>query len=292
MQTLASSDFLEEISCPSCDSPCRIPLCSFPPYKVMQCQHCELEYLSPRLVEQAMLQRYAADGYYENGEVGYVDYAKEEGASRATFRRLLKDLEKCGFAGGSLLEVGCAHGYLLDEARPYFSRRVGVDFSRKAVEKARLFADAAYQGGVDSVPVGERFDCILLISVIEHVYDPQPFLAKIVQRLKPGGAVVVATPDAGSPWRRLMGRRWWSYDVIPEHVLFFDPRNLAPLMKQVGLKDIWPFPYRRAFNTHILADEFGILPGVFKRLKEFNFWVPGYYFALSGRAPAASPTRG
>ena len=76
---------------------------------------------------------------YQGGQSGYADtsYFEQETALRATFKRLLRNLEKREMTGGELLEIGCGYGYLLDEARPYFSRRVGTDFSPEAAAHAR-----------------------------------------------------------------------------------------------------------------------------------------------------------
>ena len=69
------------------------------------------------------------------------------------------------------LEVGCGYGFLLDEAKPYFDYRAGIDFSG-AVKSASERADRVYQGDLDIIPDEERFDCIILVSVIEHVHKP------------------------------------------------------------------------------------------------------------------------
>jgi hypothetical protein len=52
--------------------------------------------------------------YYEGGAFGYTDtsYSGQEPALRATFKRLLCDLEKRGYTGGDLLEIGCSYGLL------------------------------------------------------------------------------------------------------------------------------------------------------------------------------------
>ena len=132
---------LESTDCPLCHSAEDVIAYRFDPYAVVRCQMCGFYYLSPRLTEIAMLDIYRNDDYFEGAASGYSSYIEQEGALRTTFRRFLTNLRQRGLTGGSLLEVGCGYGYLLDEARHDFSRRVGTDFSALAATEARRYAD-------------------------------------------------------------------------------------------------------------------------------------------------------
>src|SRR5256886_9698587 len=96
-----------------------------------------------------MQEAYRQSSYYEGGACGYADtsYTAQESALRATFKRLLHNLAKRGLTGGDLLEVGCGYGYLLDEARSLFDRRVGTEFSAQGAEIARKTGAEVLVGG-------------------------------------------------------------------------------------------------------------------------------------------------
>src|SRR5690242_13348701 len=64
------------------------------------------------------------------------EYLSEEVGRRATARRLL-DLIGAHRPRGRLLDVGCGHGLLLDEARKRGYETVGLELSRSAAEHAR-----------------------------------------------------------------------------------------------------------------------------------------------------------
>lgn len=262
----------------------------FAPYGVRSCRACGLHFLCPRLTEAAMQQVYRSDTYFDAGSAqngragrpptGYDNYAAQAQALRLTFRRFLKALQARGLAGGDLLEVGCGPGLLLDEARPLFGRREGCEFSPAAAARARDVADAVHEGGVESVPPSARYDCIVATQVVEHVYDPRAFVRTLVAHLKPGGVLVLATPDGGSPWRRIMGRRWPSYK-LPEHVLYFDASTLSRLMGDSGLLGVQSVPYPHAFPLALVAAKLGLAwrgPGAARAL-----WIPGTTLALAGR---------
>lgn len=271
---------LEETSCPLCTSHKKVQAYpKFFPYQVVRCYSCNFYYLSPRPTEASMLQLYSNDAYFEGQGDGYSSYYEQKLALKATFRRLMRNMQKHRLTGGSLLEVGCGYGFLLDEARNFFSLRVGTEFSAQAAEHAQLTADRVYHGGVDRIPEEQKFDCIISTQVIEHVYHPQEFIHHLLKHLKPGGKMIVATPNMGSFWRYLMGHRWPSFK-IPEHVLYFDRQSLSGLMERVGLVGIKPLPYPHAFPVSLIAAKLNVsLPS---SLNQFNLWMPATTLALYG----------
>ncbi len=226
-----------------------------------------------------MIAHYANNQYFSGKTHGYVDYAAQEPALRATFRRLLWALAQRGRTGGALLEIGCGYGYLLDEARPYFNRRVGTDFSSEAVRVAKCYADEVYQGGVGAALDTEIFDCVIATHVIEHVYHPHEFVRALLKYLRPGGCLLVAAPDMGSFWRKLMGRHWPSFK-LPEHVLYFDRATLTKLLEECGVEHPVVMPYPHAFPLPLIASKFGLmLPA---SLNRYNLWLPATTIAIMG----------
>jgi 2-polyprenyl-3-methyl-5-hydroxy-6-metoxy-1,4-benzoquinol methylase len=271
---------------------CSCPLCSAEKpeqsrykegeYRIVRCQECKLWYLSPRLTQQAMQEYYARADYFEGGEAGYDSYANQEKSLRMTFAKLLENMSKRGIGGGSLLEVGCGYGYFLDEATKYFSKRVGTDYSEGAAKKSMQFADQVYVGGVDAVPSGEMFDCIVALHVVEHVYEPRSFIDALYSRLKPGGFMLFAVPDMGSWWRHAMGTNWPSFKY-PEHVSYYDKNTLKQLMSTVNLVDHQSIPYPHAFPVSLVLNKLRLptIPGLANR----TLWMPATTVAFTARKP-------
>ena len=277
---------LEQVACPACGIDNPTLRYDLSPYRVVQCRACGLSYLSPRLNEATMLRFYQDDKYFENGDVGYVGYLQQEKALRYSFRRFLQQLHRRRLDGGALLEVGCGYGFLLDEATPYFDYRVGIDLSA-AVERAAGRADCVYQGDLDALPAQERFDCIILVSVIEHVHSPVDYLRTLRERLRPGGKVVVATPNVDSISRRLLGSRWPAFQVVPEHVSFYNGPTLSALLKRAGFGGVTSLPFVRAYPANMVIEEFNVWPGIFGPLGNRNVAFPGYMVARCGFAEQA-----
>lgn len=276
---------LEHPDCPLCQAHERtFPYELAEGYRLARCRTCGTHYLFPRLTEEAMQVVYQDPAYYKGGKAGYADtsYFDQEKALRATFKCLLRNLRTRGMVGGDLLEVGCGYGYLLDEARSLFQRRIGTEFSPEAAARARETGAEVFLGGVEQVPLGAKFDCALAIQVIEHIYDPIRFMNQLVAHIKPGGSVLLATPDIGGALRKVMGKRWPSFKV-PEHVVYFDFGSLKRLMTSAGLVGVTRLAYPHAFPLGLIAAKFGFsLP---QTLAQVNVWVPATTVAAFGRVP-------
>jgi SAM-dependent methyltransferase len=277
----ASPADLELPACPLCGSvERREGVYGFSPFAVARCCRCGLWYLCPRLTEPIMHRSYTDDAYFEGGEGGYSSYQAQETTLRPTFRRFIEELHRRGMTGGRLLEVGCAYGFFLDEATGFFDHRTGTDYSPSALEKARVRADRLVLGGTNELAPGEIFDCIACLHVIEHIYDPVGFLRTLTGHLRPGGWIVLATPDMGSFWRPLMRHRW-PFFKIPEHVTYFDRRTLRELLQRSGLGDAQVLPYTSVFSFDLIGEKLNLQMPAFLRAR--RLWLPTTTIAVAGR---------
>ena len=119
-------------------------------------------------------------------------------------------LDECALkplAGRSALDVGCGAGLLTEPLCRLGADVTGVDAAPELIEAAR--AHAAAQGMViDYRAVGVEalqgeYDVVTALEVIEHVADPQTFVASLVERLAPGGLLILSTPNR-TGWSKLL----------------------------------------------------------------------------------------
>lgn len=176
-------------------------------------------------------------------------YLSEEQGRRATARRLL-DLVGKQVPAGTLLDVGCGHGLLLDEARRRGYTVTGLELSESARAYAREVLgldvrDETIERFAETTPEA-GFNAIVLADVIEHLEDPLGALDACERLLAPGGALCVITPDPSSAVARIAGERWWGY--IPAHTYLFPRRTLRELLESRGLVISDDVPLVRSFE--------------------------------------------
>ncbi len=247
---------LEETSCPICKNNSNTLQYVFEPFRLVKCNNCNLLYLNPRLNEEYIYEHYSEDEFYNNYSAG-TGYEIQENSLRGTFKKFLKVLEKKGLIGGKLLEVGCGFGYLLDLSKKFYLDCVGTDFSESAVNKAREFCNNVYCGGIDSIPddLG-TFDYIIAFSVIEHVYNPNEFIEQVSKKLNKGGTLIIATPDVGSYWSKLLKKKW-PFHIPTEHVCLYEKNTLECLLKNNNFSKINSFSFTHGWPVVTFISKIG-----------------------------------
>jgi 2-polyprenyl-3-methyl-5-hydroxy-6-metoxy-1,4-benzoquinol methylase len=169
----------------------------------------------------------AAADYAEAEDPYYLDQAEERIANA-------RDLLALVPPGGRLLEVGCACGFLLVAAREKGFEVRGVEMSVWASDYARrAFGLEVTTGRLETLDLpAAGCDVVVLADVIEHLPDPRDTVRRVRELLRPGGRLLVLTPDIGSAAARLAGRRWWG--LLDDHYFYFSRRTLRRLLEEEG----------------------------------------------------------
>ena len=137
-----------------------------------------------------------------------------------------------------LMDVGCGGGSFLDLVKGMCRTTLGIEPtpSLRAALTAKGHRAFPYCHDV-SKDWEERVDVAVSFSVIEHLPQPVAFLREIGRLLKPGGRLVVSTPN----------RRDWLLEALPDdyprffyravHAWYFDAASLAGLLTVAGFVD-------------------------------------------------------
>lgn len=207
-------------------------------FTIEKCPQCKL--MAVENVPEN-LTPYYAEGYF-TGDVnldGYMDYDQDKVVTQKTYEGYLDEITKVCNHGKkiTMFEVGCATGFFLERAQERGWEVSGIDLSEYAIEKAKAKGLRVSTGSLDTYTTEEKFDVIVMYDLIEHVKDPVLTLQKAGQMLKEGGLIVITTPDAGSIWARVWGRRWHAF-VPPQHLFYFRVSHLKNILKKQGLETI------------------------------------------------------
>ncbi|MGE3149076.1 MAG: class I SAM-dependent methyltransferase [Pseudorhodoplanes sp.] len=219
-------------SCPACGG-CFRRLYVKAGYGIDRCESCGLGRTGAQDFDPASY--YTADYFSGAHADGYQDYRGEEAVLRREFARTVAFIRR--FRGeGRLIEIGCAYGFFLKEAQPYF-RVSGIELAREAAEDARRHGLDVLDGMADENNMRRlgMADVIVMLDVIEHVPDPAATLALCARYLNPGGILVMTTGDFGSLCARAAGRHW-RLMTPPQHLWFFTTQSLRGLGEKAGLR--------------------------------------------------------
>jgi SAM-dependent methyltransferase len=200
---------------------------------ILQCTACGLGRSETASFDPAAY--YTGDYFSGQHDDGYGDYQAAEPVLRREFARTVDYIRRFR-PGGRLLELGCAYGFFLQEAKPYFDV-TGIELAEDAAAHARRSGLDVRSGVADEATLASLgcVDVVVLLDVIEHLPEPHATLRLAVEHLSLGGLIVLTTGDFASLYARFAGRRW-RLMTPPQHLWFFTPASMRRLAAALGLE--------------------------------------------------------
>jgi len=232
-------------------------------WSIRECHQCSIAFLNPRLTPETIGEAYA--NYYTHAVPGKRTvrllirdfvvnaYARRHFGRRwrpylawsdwvmrkrlptvveglpAYYRYLPRPARKA-----ALLDVGCGNGDFLRQVEPLGWYAVGLESDPKAHSLAAARKLNVVKGSVPNTGMPDNFfDAVTLNHVIEHVHDPRRVLAELFRLVKPGGRVILTTPNWRSYGAQLFGRYWRGFEP-PRHLVLFTPDSLAAAVTKAG----------------------------------------------------------
>jgi SAM-dependent methyltransferase len=173
--------------------------------------------------------------YLQHGST-FVDRLR----TRLVQREILKRLPKTG--GLRVLDLGCGyHAAYLKAIGERLAEGVGVDFhiGEESRRHPRLtFVTSSIEDALPELP-SNAFDVVLLISVLEHVWDPAECLRHCHRVLKAGGRLLVNVPTwYAKPVLELSAFKFGTSPAceIDDHKMYYSKRDLWPQLVRSGFK--------------------------------------------------------
>lgn len=135
-----------------------------------------------------------------------------------------------------VLDLGCAQ-----MPNPYLSNEHVIGLDMVDSEMPENYSEFVI-GNASELPKpfdNGKFDGIVAGELIEHLERPVDFLRRCRETLRPGGDLILSTPNPNSPWERLLtitlSRRWM---YSSEHVCLYPQRWLIRLLERAGFEDV------------------------------------------------------
>lgn len=219
---------------------------------LIRCRDCGHICADISLSDRDIERLYSSD-YFRGKEYG--DYVADKHVLQRNFIARLRDMERhlSDLNELSLLEVGCAYGFFLELAQTRFREARGIDLSKDVIAYARekLRVDARQANFLTLSRSEDATDVICMWDTIEHLRQPEAFVAQASRLLQPGGHLFLTTGDVGSLNARVRGGRWRLIHP-PTHLHYFCRGSITALLRR-NLFEIIDFRhvgfYRSVANT-------------------------------------------
>lgn len=134
-----------------------------------------------------------------------------------------------------IADIGCAAGSFLDHVSSLAGDKIAIEPCEEYHDYLQKRGYIVFSSVEDAVPGWrEKIDCAFCFSVIEHVPDPRSFLSSITDVLKPGGRLIVSTPNRRDILMGLKGDEYRRFFYRTVHRYYFDQKSFEYCAEAAG----------------------------------------------------------
>jgi SAM-dependent methyltransferase len=220
-------------------------------FEVMECSVCGTNFASPAEPDEKIYEAIYKNVATVPGYSRYLRYARQVVKEKDPLHYLM-NCEDCywgitqtllaetrGRRSENLIwEIGCGQGYLTYALVRAGFNAIGMDLSETAVASARrrygnLFFCEEAKTFFMKTKVRPSF--IILSEVIEHLPDPVLFISELMDYLKPGGAIIVTTPNKAFCPPGVI----WNTEPPPVHFWWFTAKGLEAIGEKLSCRVVF-----------------------------------------------------
>lgn len=221
----------EAAICPICSKPATKEAFKKFSDRYFRCSPCDFVFIFPRPSLSELDEHYDQYGhdYYTNPRT--IDYFFAPHKVEREVRFLLQVAPK-----GRLLDVGCSMGAFVKAALEQGFEATGIDICEPATEVGRAKGLPIACAELFSFEPGTPFDVITMWATLEHVPDPNAFLQRIHQLLRPGGIFIASVPNFSGLAQRILGPK--DRYVCRDHLNYWTAGALIRYFARSGFEPI------------------------------------------------------
>jgi SAM-dependent methyltransferase len=214
-------------------------------YRIYHCKHCQTAFSLPRGDASSI---YENIYHYAERVPGYNRYFRYTRFIKK-FKDPLKFLSESSevywgvkeaisrsadkIESLAILEIGSGLGYFTYSLLKAGYNIKGIDISETAVNKANeTFGDHFICAGISEYAHENagKYDIVISTEVIEHIENPLEFVDSILILLKPGGKIILTTPNKSL----FPDYAIWASELPPVHSWWFSEDSLKYIARKSG----------------------------------------------------------
>lgn len=172
---------------------------------------------------------------------------------------------------GNLLDIGCGVGGFLGAAKKDGWIEYGVDSGSSSLIGKAMGLNIVQNDFLELDFRQDFFDVITMIDVFEHISNPKHLLEKITTILRPGGLVLIITPNINGFSSRILKENWLAYQQI-DHYILYSPGSIRSLfldsnliIQKIETNDLFVSELIMKYKTNKLDNKFRIEEQLRKR---------------------------
>ena len=247
-------------------------------FEIWECADCSFLFTHKLADETEIGDYYKSEEYFSHSDKkkGFIASLYQIGRKYMLGKKYRAIKHKTNCEEKTALDIGSGTGHFIQHLKEKGWKVEGIEMDKDAREYSiNEFSLNVRDNNALFNEEFEQKDVISLWHVLEHLYNPQKYIERILELLKNDGLLVIALPNANSWDAKHYKKHWGAYDV-PRHIWHFTPASFRRLIadypveiikiKKMPLDALYVSMLSEKYKGKSLASIRGIIKGVWSNI--------------------------
>lgn len=199
-------------------------------YHYIKCQECGMVYSNMISKEENLKKHYEDAEHWERKIINKTEQKRKYKIALKHSKILAKYIHK----NNSILDIGCGSGDFLRQLKKEgFQALSGVEPNKAMQQSIKQELNICIYGDVSEIKQ-QKFDCISLVKVIEHLSDPSSVINRSNELLNENGLLFLVFPRIGGIGEKIMKEKYYGFQK--EHINWFTKNTIIKFLEKHNFK--------------------------------------------------------